>query len=214
MESRMMNLRERHRRDTRLRIAEAAYECAVAMEPGGSLSAEEIADRVGISRRTFFNHVAGIDAALGIPVEDYLEAVRLRFMARPASETVFEAMEGALGEVEPELVERLARFCALPTALTESSARHQMAAWERYERAVRDGLRKRLRPGADPLLVSTLSAAVMGAGRAAFEAWASAQRKKGRKHGIGSAGLTELIVKALRYLGGSFPALAGKKEGT
>lgn len=197
-------LRERHRRDTRRRIAEAAY--AIASQKGmGQLKAEAIAERAGVSRRSFFNYVPSAEAALSLPIEDFLEAVRQNFLARPAGEDVFEAMAGAISAVDPELVERLGQVSAVPGG-SEASARYQLAAWDRYERAVAEILARRLGKGADPLYVATLAAAVMGAGRVAVCTWAALKRAP-RRAGAprrSPADLTGFFVRAVRFLGASF----------
>lgn len=164
-------LRAQLRAATRRRIADAAMDLATETSVR-SLRADDIAARVGISRRTFFNYVSTTEAALSIPVEDYLQAARHHFVARPADAGIITSMVTALGEIEPDV---LARFERMLLIVTADASFHQpgVHAWDRSEREVRDAIAERLPPGTDPLYITTLAAAVMGAGRAAARAWAA-----------------------------------------
>ncbi len=187
-----MGLREQHQRDTRRRIADAAFDLA---RREGDVRPDAIAERAGISRRTLFNYVPSADAALSLPVEDYLEVAVRRFRERPAGEDVFTAMAAAVSSIEPELVARLERFSSLQHQHAgEAGARHYLLVWEHSEAQVRESLAARLGKRADPLFVATLAGAVMGAGKAAVAAWVAQPRSKR------PIPLTTFFVRTLGYL--------------
>ena len=104
-------LRERKRAATRAAITEAARILTAANGVNG-FTVEQLCDRVGISRRTFFNYFpAKEDAILGSPADDLPEDLVRRFVAggRPA----------APGALSPTLV---ADFVELAVGMTERMA--------------------------------------------------------------------------------------------
>ena len=184
------SLREEFRVATRHRIADAALD--LAAEAGTSeLRADLIAERAGVSRRTFFNYVGTTEAALSIPAEDYLAAAHRHFSARPAGEDLVTSMIAAARLIEPDIVARFGRMLRLAEADGPG-----LGAWDRYEQAVRDVIAERLPGDTDPLYAATVAAAVMGAGRAAARAW-SAQVLSGEAR---QAGIADYLARALRYL--------------
>ncbi len=202
MPSKPVSLRERHRRETRRRIAEAA--CELAIEHGiENLRAEAIAQRADISRRTFFNYVATTEAAFRIPFEDFLERARANMLEQPSDLPLLDAISSALtSAVEPEYVAQLARMCEIASG-SDVFARYQLEAWEQGERGVCEILAARMPPGTDSLYVATLAASIAGAGRAGVAAWAAAQAKRRRKLSAKRrvAEFVSFLVKALGYLG-------------
>lgn len=95
-------LREQKRRATREAIARASL--ALSAELGFShYTVEQVCERVGISRRTFFNYFATKeDAILGMHEDGFPEAAVQNFMdSRPATPA---------GEVSESLIDDFARF--------------------------------------------------------------------------------------------------------
>jgi AcrR family transcriptional regulator len=188
------SLREEFRTATRHRIADAALDLVGETGTSG-LRADAIAERAGVSRRTFFNYVATTEAALSIPAEDYLAAAHRHFVARPAGEDLVTSMIAAIRQIEPDIVARFGRMLRL-AGTAPSFHGPGLEAWDRYEQAVRDVIAERLPGGTDPLYAAAVAAAVMGAGRAAARAW-SAQALAG---GAQQAGIADYLARALRYL--------------
>lgn len=183
-------LREALRAATRHRIADAALDLVEEAGIGG-LRADAVAARAGVSRRTFFNYVAGTAAALAIPVEDYLAAAHRNFTARPAGEDIVASMIGAVREIETDIVDRLGRMLRLAAA-SGSVPGPGLETWDRYERVVQDAIAERLPTDTDSLLAATIAAAVMGAGHVATRAWAA---------DAGAATeIADYIARALGYL--------------
>lgn len=90
------HLRERKRTETRLRLADAALEL-VLRDGLEAVTVEQISDRAGVSRRTFFNYFDSKDDALlvtsGFEVTDGMLA---QHAVRYASATVVESVVGLL----------------------------------------------------------------------------------------------------------------------
>lgn len=192
-----MGLREQHRLDTRRRIADAAFALA---QSTSEVRPDAIAERAGISRRTLFNYVPSADAALSLPVEDYLEDAIERFRERPADEDVFTAFVEAVSSIDASVVLRLERFVTLQQRHPdEAGARHYLLVWEHSEMRVREALAERLGKRADPLFVAALAGALMGAGKAAVSMWAALPRRPS-EHRSKRPPLTSIFVRTLEYL--------------
>ena len=78
----MQNRRDLAKRETRAALVDAAIEIARA-EGLGALTADAVADRAGVSRRTFFNYFPTTDAVLAVPSLDFLARAISDFEARP-----------------------------------------------------------------------------------------------------------------------------------
>ncbi|WP_448855936.1 TetR family transcriptional regulator [Corynebacterium camporealensis] len=88
-----ISLREQKRRDTRLNIEDAAT--ALVDERGfSSVTVEEICEKAGISRRTFFNYFDSKDTAvLGSPSLDFDQAQKKWFLTTPATDAISLTLE-------------------------------------------------------------------------------------------------------------------------
>ena len=91
----MQNRRDLAKRETRAALVDAAIEIARA-EGLGALTADAVADRAGVSRRTFFNYFPTTDAVLAVPSLDFLARAISDFEARPWDEPVPAAAAEAL----------------------------------------------------------------------------------------------------------------------
>ncbi len=68
------SLRTRKREDTRRSLTEAAY--ALVRDSGfEGLTAEAVADRAGVSRRTFFNYFPSVESVLTASVTEFFSLI-------------------------------------------------------------------------------------------------------------------------------------------
>ncbi|MGI5166503.1 TetR/AcrR family transcriptional regulator [Spirillospora sp. CA-253888] len=134
-------LRERKKAATRQALHDAALR--LTLEHGlDRVTVEAIADAAGVSRRTFSNYFDGKEDALLYGDEERMRGLLAAFSARPAAETPWAALRGAVHQMfaehdfdpnravrtrlakrHPSLLERqLARFAELERDLAERIA--------------------------------------------------------------------------------------------
>jgi AcrR family transcriptional regulator len=188
-------LREQQRASIRQKIAEAACEIAERDGPEG-LTADRIAALAGISRRTFFNYVSSAEAALNIPAEDFLAFAYEALPERPADEPLFESLLAIIMAPPREMVVRVERAAPF--------AKYQLEVWERDEVGISAVIASKY-PDKDPLLVRTMAAAMMGAGRAGAAIWAQEPPET-------RAPINEYMVRAMRYLANLFSSETPEDE--
>lgn len=79
-------LRDRKREETRRAIAGAAY--AIVRDAGvAAVTADAVAERAGVSRRTFFNYFPSVESVLTASVTDFFAALSERLDQRPPTRT-------------------------------------------------------------------------------------------------------------------------------
>ena len=162
--------RELNKARTREAIVGALREL-VAELPAAEITVEQVAERAGVSRRTFFNYFGGIPAVLSDVFAEHAAAMIAQLDPDVIGGDPVTALRGLVRTHGiPE--DLLGWFVALnrhgadtdATILLERTVWADMAAW----------LRERLRavlPEADPLFVATLASAVMSCFQATEEVW-------------------------------------------
>lgn len=180
--------RELNKERTRAAIKDAVMTLS-RTQPITTLTADDIAAQAGISRRTFFNYYAGLDAVLvEATLEPLAEVVEL-FLARPPAEDPLTAMIAALSRPVPlELARWSAALCGEDTQRTEVFAQ----VWQLHTRWLQDMLRVRLGEEADPMYVAGLAGTVIAAFSAAEAEWMA--RTEGRLD-TGSLELFSALVR-------------------
>ena len=166
-------LRARKRARTERDLAEAAY--SVVRDVGfDAVTADAVADRAGVSRRTFFNYYPSVESVFTASVAGFFVSVGERLEARPPTEDLLDSALAVVTDPgDSELVERIS---VLATA-GESSAHArglilvELHAWLDW---LEGWLRRRLPPGTDDLLVATYASTLVGSAEAAFRVWARA----------------------------------------
>lgn len=88
--------RERKRLETRKCITEAAVQLTLENDGIQNVSPDEIAERAGVSPRTFHNYFHSREAALGALPGDRARRVALAFSERPADEPFGDALAEAI----------------------------------------------------------------------------------------------------------------------
>ncbi len=170
-------LRERKKREARAAMSQAALRSALA-EGLRAVSAESVAERVGVSPRTFRNYFSSVEEAVvdglaqrGLELADALAG-------RPADEPVWESLLVLLPEHATALVGSRADAAGLFAMFDESPAlvAHQLAAFVHVEARIAQVLADRLRvdPLADPT-PDVLAGTVMVAVRVAVGLWVRGQ---------------------------------------
>lgn len=163
--------RSRKRDETRRALSEAAY--ALVRDGGlAGLTAEAVAARAGVSRRTFFNHFPSLESVLTASVAEFFASVGRRLEARPAGEVVLDSALAVVTDAgDDELAERIAVLAAAGDASPHARGLIlvELHAWLEW---LEGWLRGRLGPDVDELHVATLASALVAAAEAAFRVWA------------------------------------------
>lgn len=191
-----MSLRERKKERTRANLAEAAYDLAI--EQGmPAVTAEAVAARAGVSRRTLFNYFPSVDAALTAAVEDFFTGVSEVIAAVPADVPIMDALTGLLdAPAAPELLQRVSRLASLG----ENSPHARAIILElslRWHEWLEEHLAQRL-PQAPEIYVTNLAQAIRGAAEAAIRVWG--RRTGGALTPQSLALHQDLLAQSLGYL--------------
>ena len=164
-----MSLRERKKERTQTDLAEAAY--AIAVEDGmDALTADAIAQRAGVSRRTFFNYYPSVDAALTSAVAEFFTALTATLEAQPMDEPVMDCIARLVETpTPPEPLSRVTRLAALGQGSPHARRIIQELAhgWVEW---LEGHLAERL-PDADDTYVVGLAHAIVAAAEASIILW-------------------------------------------
>lgn len=166
-------LRDRKREETRRAIAGAAY--AIVRDAGVSaVTADAVAERAGVSRRTFFNYFPSVESVLTASVTDFFAALSERLDQRPHDEDVLDSVLSVVDDPgDLSLVERI----GVLAAAGETSAHAKgliLAEFHTWLDWFEEWLRGRVGPGISEIHLATLAAAVLGSGEAAIRVWSRA----------------------------------------
>ncbi|HLS48947.1 MAG TPA: helix-turn-helix domain-containing protein [Actinomycetaceae bacterium] len=158
--------RELNKARTRHALIEAAREL-IRQRGLGGVTAEDIADGAGVSRRTFFNYFSSIEGVVAAGLAEPLDRLAAAMHRRPADEDPLQAMIEALRE-EPLGPEILLDW-QLPTPSAEREMVH-MRLWQHHREWLTDVLRERM---ADHprLHTESLAAAVMAIFEVVHQEW-------------------------------------------
>ncbi|HPF81520.1 TetR/AcrR family transcriptional regulator [Nostocoides australiense] len=164
-------LRERKKARTTQQLVDAAY--ALLAEGGfEAMTAEAIADRAGVSRRTFFNYFPSLEAVLVRGVTDLLDEVCGALEDLPADEPLLEGlMQLASSPAQEALLHRVAVLGALGTAAPHTKTVLHTAMLDWLEWLI-DFVRSRVPAGSDDLYAVSLATAIVSAAQAAIIRWA------------------------------------------
>ncbi|MFK5635057.1 MULTISPECIES: TetR/AcrR family transcriptional regulator [unclassified Ornithinimicrobium] len=163
--------RELNKARTRESIV-AAVRTLLEQHPVADITADQVADEAGISRRTFFNYYSGIPAVLIEVLSGYAALLVERVSLEALREGPVEALRALVrtGGLPPEFLDWLVALNCHPhsgdgSVLIERAVWAQMGAW------LEGVLHERLPEARDPLYVSTLASAVMHAFAATEQTW-------------------------------------------
>jgi AcrR family transcriptional regulator len=177
--------RSRRTRETRERIVESALDLA-AEDPTTRITAERIAERAGVSRRTFFNYFPSVEAAFFAPVQLLLRAAVEQLEQVPAEVPLLETLARAMNAAaEQEPLDRLGRCASLGSRLPQLQG-SDLEQWEAADALLTEAFEERY-PYLTAFEARCLTGAVIGTCRAALFEW-----QRGGQGRRGSASADEL----------------------
>ena len=207
------SLRSRKREETRRALTDAAY--ALVRDRGfEGVTAEAVADRAGVSRRTFFNYFPSVESVLTASVTEFFASIGACLEARPADEDVLDSALAVITDpADGALTERIAVLAAAGEASPHARGLIlvELHAWlDQLE----GWLRSRLPAGSSDLLVATYASTLCAAAEASFRVWARSVATAGADDVVPSVqdNLTA-VVASLRTGLGSDPAGASTPSG-
>lgn len=196
--------REQNKIQTRAAIAEAAYSL-FALNGYDNVTVAQVADRAGVSRRTFFNYFASLDDALQHYICDLLDIAISVLDELPDEYTLVDATELAIKNLADRAV--LAPLAEL-YAQSHRSPSLQVnahASWAIATESLSEKIAARL-PEADPFALTVFSFTVIGAAKAAFTSWVPTLTDTIEEQDIQR--LYSMLTSAMELVKNGFPSLA------
>lgn len=159
--------REKNKVATRAAITAAALRLAREQGPGG-FTVDQVAAEAGVSRRTFFNYFPSIEAAVTLPVEEFLDESFARLDERPGDEPIMDAVLATFGGDISQ--DRLALLCEIYQMGADDAQleRMQLQIWSQAKQSLEDGLRPRLPENSGELMVTALAGSLIACAQAAM----------------------------------------------
>lgn len=190
--------RELNKARTHQALIDAARE--LGQEHGlENVTAEDIADRAGVSRRTFFNYFSGIEGVVAAGMAESLDRIAAALRRRPLDEQPLTAIAAALRD-EPLPAEILLGWIP-PTAPTSVRGHElHLRVWQHHADWLVEILRDRLDDSDDDeLRVRSLAAAVMGIFEVVQAAWLPTAIGRDPQESV--AEFNRELLRALGYAG-------------
>lgn len=167
-------LRARNRERTVQRLENAAWEL-VAEAGFEAVTADAVADRADVSRRTFFNYFPRVEMVLQEPMRQAIAGLVDRFVARPAHENIADSLAAILTEpLDAEVLEK-AVICISQVPSSSDARFFLMEAQAAEVAQIAKALLDR-NPTIDALYAQVVAGAVMAAGYAATTTWVDQSR--------------------------------------
>ena len=198
--------RELNKTATRAAIVDAAFH-QLQRHGYESLTAESVAEAANVSRRTFFNYFASIEAALNEPTKRLLEnAVAVLDELDTDIDLLSAAVTVVKSLVDPKLLEPMAELC-LHINTHSQMARVQLEAWENCTDSLTELIIARAPQGTE-LAASVFAHCIVGAGKAAFTTWArELEENPDPADGLRIDMLRTTLADAIAQLRDGFPSL-------
>ncbi|HQR27939.1 MAG TPA: TetR family transcriptional regulator [Nocardioides sp.] len=192
-----VGLREQKKARTRADLVDAAY--ALVTEQGmAGVTAEAVAARAGVSRRTFFNYFPSVESVLTAGVGDFFLALGDRLQECPPDEAVLDSVERLVAApTDPALFERIGVMGVVGLGSAQARAviqgfLHDWLGW------LTAHLRERLPADTEDLYVVNLATAFVAVSEAALYVWAD--RTGGTLSARSVAELQAIFAESVRYL--------------
>lgn len=163
--------REQNKRATKQAIVEAVAEL-LEQGSGTAITATQIADAAGISRRTLFNYFPSVDAIFSYPLHQVLgsmvESISDLTDSLPLVEAIIQSLKT---DDVAQMLGQVARFGAyLRTDESTGCLPANMHEWQKATSEVIEKVARRY-PQADSFSIRVFTHALLGAGQAAFDEW-------------------------------------------
>src|SRR5690625_2927128 len=158
--------RERNKVRTRRALITAARDLIQQRGLEG-VTAEDIADRAGVSRRTFFNYFSNIEGVVAAGLAEPLDRLSAAMQSRPTSEDPLLAIIEALRQepIGPEIL--IDWHSPAPAAQREMV---HMRLWQHHREWLTEVLQERMQ-ATDRLQADSLAAAVMAIFEIVHQEW-------------------------------------------
>lgn len=172
--------RELNKARTREAIVEALRDL-VEQQPVHKVTVDQLAERAGVSRRTFFNYYAGIAAVLSEIIGENTEHMAAMVEDLDGEESPFARLRTLIRTVgiPRGLIEWLALITMHDVALDPAAMAFERIVWSEKGAWLEASLIAKLPDGVDELYVATLASTIMNNFAAATRSWA-ARRAPGR----------------------------------
>jgi len=163
--------REQNKRATKQAIVDAVAQL-LRQGADSALTAHQIADAAGISRRTLFNYFPTVDAIYSYPLHQVLdsmvESMGMASNSIPLLESIIQALKS------DEVTQQLGQVAHFGAYVIGNEANGCFTAnvneWQQATMDVLEKLGHRY-PQADSFSIRVLTHALLGAGQAAFDEW-------------------------------------------
>ncbi|MFK0280933.1 TetR/AcrR family transcriptional regulator [Streptomyces sp. NPDC090499] len=165
-------LRERKKQATRAALSRAAW--VQACENGvDAVSAESVAEAVGVSERTFRNYFGSREEAIVEAVVHHVEVMAEALRGRPTGESVWDSLAAVLPETVSGMVTDQEDVNALLRLSRNNPAvlAQQLASYERVHRLLEQALAERT--GSLDLATKLVAGAARVAVQTSIETWAA-----------------------------------------
>lgn len=197
------SLRERKKARTANELVDAAYDLLAERGLDG-LTAEAIAERAGVSRRTFFNYFPTTEAVLVRGVRDLLDQFNAIFLAAPAEEPILDTMQRVTSSpAEEALLHRAAVLGTVGKANPQIKGVLHTAMLEWTEWLI-EFVRTRVPAGTDDLYAVSLATAICSAAQAAIIRWT--ESTGGDLSPAGIAAFRSTLLTSITYFRRGFDA--------
>lgn len=163
--------REQNKRATKQAIVDAVAQL-LHQGADAALTAHQIADAAGISRRTLFNYFPTVDAIYSYPLHQVLDTMVESMGDAADSVPLLDSIIQALKSDEvAEQLGQVAHFGAYVIGKEPNGCiTANMNEWQQATAEVLDKFGRRY-PHADSFTIRVLTHALLGAGQAAFDEW-------------------------------------------
>ncbi|MEE6288910.1 helix-turn-helix domain-containing protein [Georgenia sp. MJ173] len=162
-----------------------------------NVTAEDIAERAGVSRRTFFNYFAGIEGVVAADLAAPLQRIAEVLHRRPADEQPITAIIAALRE-QPLGAEILLGWVPAARPSSAQGRELELRVWQHHEEWLVGVLQQRLGTE-DDLRARSLAAAVMAIFEVVQKAWLPTAAELGAEEAV--AAFNHELARVLGYAG-------------
>jgi AcrR family transcriptional regulator len=154
-------LRERKRRETRERIAQAGL--ALFLERGfDATTVDDIAAAADVSKRSFFDYFPAKEDVVAAWQDQFAVTLAAAVAARPAGEVLARVAEEALTASITQTVTPQAMAIGQLIQDTPALSARDQVKYAKLERILADALAARAAPGTDPLRIRLLAMVAIG----------------------------------------------------